>query len=1295
MADRYWVGGTGTWGTTTTNWAATSDGAGGETAPTSADDVYFDVNSNTGTGAFTVTITGTVSCRNFTASGLDGTMTLARTSSTNVIQVYGSWLSPSTGFSCTQSMIVRFLATTTGQTISFGSTTTPAATFQFQGVGGEWTLTELFRTSNTITHSNGSLITNGYTVTAAIFTSSSGFTRSLTLGSSTIIVNGSGPEITFSATGLTLDAGTSLIQLPEDNSTFTCGGLTFYNLEIDGSSITSDSTIFLGSATFNNITIKAPTIVPGSRKMVVMGSESSAPGTITVNGAFTCSDSLDVKRRVMFGVRPATGFVHNSKGALVLNGTVSVTNTDFRNINVTGTAAPLTGTSIGNAAGCSGITFTSPKNCYLRGTAAVLEWHDNVWAATSGGANAIDNFPLPQDTVIVDDNTLITEFEFNDLNQCGGYCADFDASARTTTFLIDGDNSILVLSGDNGSLVLPSVITFTVAQGNVFCTSTDTVELDIAVSVTTLLITVNELTNVKLTNDLTITGLGTIDRSFTMLGGSLDLNGYTLTCSNYNLSTSTAAQSRAKSITFNGGRMIAAVPTKNVASPSLVSALRADQLTFTDGGYIEVVGTTANTASHPFSGTCSNMSLRFDCTIPNAALSGSSNFKNIDATDFVGSLTMATVYIYGDLITGASVTFPATSTNFIQFLGAGVNSVFSLAGSDPIPYNIYLTRLGGSVTLQSNIENDTTFFLRAGQLDLNGYTFTAGLVDLTETGNAVRSIDFTAGAFNIKGSGVTVLTHGYNNLSYVGTPLFTLTYTGGTGARTLSSTSSTEAGAPNVAFLGGTDSVSLGNYNSVDFTNFAGTLSSGARTIWGDLKISSGMTVATSTSATTFAKSSGTQTLTTAGKTFDFPVTKSGAGTLVLADDLTMGSTRVLTHTAGTLNDGGYNISARELTSSGATSRTLAFNGGTWSLSLAGVAFTASGSGLTTTGTGSVVSLTAATAKTFAGNGFDYSSMTLNQGGAGVLTVSGNNTFKDWSATTKPSQFTVTTGTTQTFQSFTLSGTAGNLVTIRNSSTVGANAHTFTKPSGTVNVDYLDIQRSNATGGAAWYAGANSTNSGTNTGWIFTAAPAVVKSGKFFQFFNWDFPDPEPLPPITEFWTPDLIATVGTIATTAAGPCNNYYRRRYITCSYTQAEMLAAVGTSTATIIGVAFDIVEQPAYQPLPDYAVGMKNGVFYGGPPGDTGNTVVKNPSSQSFTTGAEKQILFDTPFNWTGNDLGLLFAWGQSPTSFSLTGLTYYGSGSSYNDQSDVGGTFVINSSAYVYGGQRPVVRLLIAV
>src|SRR6516164_2630324 len=57
MASRFWVGGTGTWdSTTTTHWSASTGGAGGASAPVTGDTVTFDGSS----GGGTVTVDSTV-----------------------------------------------------------------------------------------------------------------------------------------------------------------------------------------------------------------------------------------------------------------------------------------------------------------------------------------------------------------------------------------------------------------------------------------------------------------------------------------------------------------------------------------------------------------------------------------------------------------------------------------------------------------------------------------------------------------------------------------------------------------------------------------------------------------------------------------------------------------------------------------------------------------------------------------------------------------------------------------------------------------------------------------------------------------------------------------------------------------------------------------------------------------------------------------------------------------------------------------------------------------------------------
>jgi hypothetical protein len=135
--------------------------------------------------------------------------------------------------------------------------------------------------------------------------------------------------------------------------------------------------------------------------------------------------------------------------------------------------------------------------------------------------------------------------------------------------------------------------------------------------------------------------------------------------------------------------------------------------------------------------------------------------------------------------------------------------------------------------------------------------------------------------------------------------------------------------------------------------------------------------------------------------------------------------------------------------------------------------------------TGFTITMTSASAKTFAGGGGTYP--ILNQGGAGALTITGTNTFYDIKNTTQPATISFTAATTTTFRYFSLSGNAGNLITVGSATTAN---HTLSMSSGVANTQYMSISRSTATGGAGWIA-ATSTNGANNAGWVF-AAPRFI-----------------------------------------------------------------------------------------------------------------------------------------------------------------------------------------------------------
>jgi hypothetical protein len=233
MADRFWVGGNGNWNATdTTNWSTTSGGAGGASAPTSADDVYFDANSNVGTDPFTVTVTGTEAspavCNDFTASGLDGALTLSMPN-TATLDCFGSMTLPATNFSVsgTNTNILRFRATTTGKTLTTNGVSLAAITSIRFLETGTYTLGSALSFGVFITLRQGVLDTSNFNVTGNNIAIAGDQIRNFIIGSSTITLTN---IFDVSGTNYSINAGTSQINLSNASPTFTGGGLTFHNV---------------------------------------------------------------------------------------------------------------------------------------------------------------------------------------------------------------------------------------------------------------------------------------------------------------------------------------------------------------------------------------------------------------------------------------------------------------------------------------------------------------------------------------------------------------------------------------------------------------------------------------------------------------------------------------------------------------------------------------------------------------------------------------------------------------------------------------------------------------------------------------------------------------------------------------------------------------------------------------------------------------------------------------------------------------------------------------------------------
>jgi hypothetical protein len=395
------------------------------------------------------------------------------------------------------------------------------------------------------------------------------------------------------------------------------------------------------------------------------------------------------------------------------------------------------------------------------------------------------------------------------------------------------------------------------------------------------------------------------------------------------------------------------------------------------------------------------------------------------------------------------------------------------------------------------------FSLAYGTFKLGSYTLTQTQYFSTDFSNT-RTLDFGTGKILLdntpEGGGLynPPWRIGYTGLTVTGTPLVEVA---GTNNFSINNGSPTEAQSISFSFISGSYSLTLsGRYRNLSFTGFSGTLNNAARTIYGNFTASSGMTLTAGANAQTFAATSGSKTITSSGKTFDFPITFDGAGgTWVLQDNLSMGSTRSLTHTNGTLDLNGKTSTVGTSYTTASGTKNLTFNGGTLVCPNSGTtAFNnAQPTNFTTTagaGTGKI-SMTSASAKTFVGGGSTYN-CTLSNDGAGALTIDGSNTFTTLANGVQPTTFTFASGSVTTLTNWSISGTSGNLVTIGSTTT---SVHTLVKSSGTVNADYLSISYSRAIGGATWNAGANSVDGGNNQGWF---GLPVIYAGNFFLMFN-------------------------------------------------------------------------------------------------------------------------------------------------------------------------------------------------
>lgn len=354
-----------------------------------------------------------------------------------------------------------------------------------------------------------------------------------------------------------------------------------------------------------------------------------------------------------------------------------------------------------------------------------------------------------------------------------------------------------------------------------------------------------------------------------------------------------------------------------------------------------------------------------------------------------------------------------------------------------------------SLSLGANLSVSGATNLTLGTLSLGSSTLSC--TSLNSSNSNVRTLNFDTGNVTLTGSGATIwATATVTNLTITGTPVVNCTYSGSTGTRTIQiGVALPESMAISFNISAGSDIVAMNTaFKNVNFTGFTGTFTNLGRTFYGNVTYSSGMTLSSGTATQTFAATSGTQQITTNGITLDFPLTFNGVGgTFQLQDNCTVGSTRTVTLTNGTLDLNNKTLSCGIFNSSNSNTRSIAF--GTGNITLTGnnatIWTTATATGLSVTGTPVVNSTYSGSTGT---RTFSINATSGTEANAISFNISAGSD-------------TVVINNTSTLKSFNLTGFTGTLTnTVRTiygdfvlgsgmTATAGSNTTTFAATSGT------------------------------------------------------------------------------------------------------------------------------------------------------------------------------------------------------------------------------------------------------
>jgi hypothetical protein len=861
--------------------------------------------------------------------------------------------------------------------------------------------------NRTLTLTSGTFDAVSYNVSTGTFTSNNANIRTLKMGSGTWTISQIGNCWDMAtASNLAFYKGTANIVLSDTSTgarSFNGGALSYNKLTIGGATGTSTLTI-AGNNQFTELASTktvAHTIALGSTtqtfgKWTVTGTSGNV---VTLTGSGTSHILAGAcTDSIDYLAMGSIGFAATSPGEF------------YAGANSTGTAAaPVYRTA-------------KPADSTRYWVGGTGNWSDTArWSTSSGGSSGA-SVPRSHDDVVFDSASNATAYTATVNTVTGGIrCKALTiAGPASGNLTLAGSTAI---DGIHGNVTLP-------ATG---LTRTYTGAITLTGSTSGKTLTTNGVT---LASAITVNGVNcewTLGSALNIgTSSQLDVRNGSFDCNNYNLTAGSMASGYGHSRTINLGsgtitiHVTIAFGTTETNAANLTFNAGTSQLTFPSSVSLDGNGKTFHNVSWTLTSSASTATITGANTFNNFTSSGlsSAGFKFINLS--------ANQTINGTLTLSAGTN--ATMRHFVRSNAIGTTRTLTCAafsGTDADFRDITIAGVAAPAT-----------GTRIGDCKGNsGITFTAAANkywnlavggNWSDTGWALSS-----------GASPAV-----NNFPLAqDTCVFEATGLNSGASITLDET-----------YNIGTIDMSARTTNTMTFSTPVGTFA-----VYGNWINGTGTTLS-GTNTIIFA-GRGTQTITSAGQTFTHLIrVENPGGTVTLQDALTasQSTSDLLNITSGTFDASSFNVTLSGATSavnsSNSNVRTIAIGSGTWSIAGSGNAWnTGTSTNLTVTGTGTI-SLTSASAKTFAGGGIAYTDITLNQGGAGTLTITGNNTFKDITNTYKATGATNITlsTTTQRVSQWTAAGEAGRVLTVQGTS-ASSPATLVHTGAGDISVDYLTI----------------------------------------------------------------------------------------------------------------------------------------------------------------------------------------------------------------------------------------------